>query len=179
MLVLTDGCHNAGVTPETVVRAARASESTTVSRLGWDSERPPRQIRLVDLELPLRVYPGDRYTITGYIQATGLEGRTVQLQLERTTMDDQPLDPAVQMDRRITIGADGEIVPIQFEVVPDDIGRQKWSMRVTAPNESDDLDPRDNQRTSTVQVVERKSKVLLVAGGPTREYRFLRNLLFP
>ena len=177
VLLLTDGCHNAGVTPETVVKAASEND-VPLFPIGLGSERPPRQIRLVDLEIPLRVYPGDRYTITGYVQASGLAGRTVQLQLERTTMNDQPLDPPLQMDRRITLGTDGEILPVQFEVVPDDIGRHKWSMRVSAANESDDLDPRDNQRTSTVQVVERKSKVLLVAGGPSREYRFLRNLLF-
>jgi hypothetical protein len=32
--------------------------------------------------------------------------------------------------------------------------------------------------TANVEVVERKTRVLLVAGGPSREFRFLRNLLY-
>ncbi|MDP7020004.1 MAG: VWA domain-containing protein, partial [Pirellulaceae bacterium] len=36
----------------------------------------------------------------------------------------------------------------------------------------------DNHRASQVQVVDRKTQVLLIAGGPSREFRFLRNLLF-
>ena len=40
-------------------------------------------------------------------------------------------------------------------------------------------DPRDNCRTiGRVEVIERKNRVLIVAGGPTREYQFVRNLLY-
>ena len=49
-------------------------------------------------------------------------------------------------------------------------------MQVAAP--SDDGNPRDNLREAEVAVVDRQTRVLLVAGGPTRDYQFLRNQLF-
>ncbi len=174
IIVVTDGCHNAGVTPESVVAAAQAA-NVPLFPVGMGSEKSPRSVRVVDLELPPRVYPGDRFTVIGYLQANGLSGRTMDLSLEQRTMDDQPT--SLKLDRRVTLGSDGEILPVQFEVTPDSVGRFKWVLQAIA-NENDDLDARDNIKQGTVQVVERKSRVLILAGGPTREYRFLRNLLF-
>jgi len=41
-----------------------------------------------------------------------------------------------------------------------------------------DTNPADNAYESEVRVVEPNSTVLILAGGPTREYQFVRNLLF-
>ncbi len=41
----------------------------------------------------------------------------------------------------------------------------------------EDKDPTDNQREVDVDIVDRKNRVLLFAGGPTREYQFVRNML--
>ena len=174
IVVVTDGCHNAGITPESVIKAAQA-DNIRIFPVGMGSEKQPRSIRLVDLEIPPRVYPGDRYTITGYVQADGLEGRTIQLSLNEVTPDGE--STGQQLERRVTLGADGEITPVQFEITPDKVGRFKWVMHVDVP-ERDDLDASDNTKQGRVEVVERKSRVLLLAGGPTRDYRFLRNLLY-
>jgi len=40
------------------------------------------------------------------------------------------------------------------------------------------IHPDDNSGSAVVEIVERRTNVLLIAGGPTREYRFLRNQLF-
>ncbi len=176
LIVLTDGQHNAGATPESVIKVAQAAE-VPIYPIGMGSEKQPRNVRLVDLEAPPRVYPGDRFNLTGYLQADGLSGRTVRVRLTQRTLDDKPMDPPVELDRRVTLGEDGQIQPIQFELLPDSIGRHRWTMQIEA-SEADDLDLRDNQKSSTVQVVERRSRVLLFAGGPMRDYRFLRNLLY-
>ena len=41
-----------------------------------------------------------------------------------------------------------------------------------------DAQPNDDQRSATVEVADTKNRVLLLAGGPTREYRFVRSVLF-
>lgn len=41
-----------------------------------------------------------------------------------------------------------------------------------------DLDAADNQQTCFVQIVDRKTKLLIVAGGPTREYQFCAHDVF-
>ena len=48
--------------------------------------------------------------------------------------------------------------------------------RVQAP--PGDRNPADNLREADIEIVDRKNHVLLLAGGPTREYQFLRNQLF-
>lgn len=176
IVLVTDGQHNAGISPEALIKAAQTAE-VPVYPVGMGSERQPRSVRLVDLEAPARVYPGDRFTIAGYLQANGLSGRTVDVTLTQRTMEDAPTDPPVAYDRRVTLQDDGQISALQFEVVPDKVGRTKWVMEVKT-SENDDLDTRDNIKQSTVQVVERKSRVLLIAGGPNRDYRFLRNQLY-
>jgi hypothetical protein len=49
-------------------------------------------------------------------------------------------------------------------------------LRLSPP--PDDSNPRDNEREAEVDVVERKTRVLLFASGPMRDYQYLRNQLF-
>ena len=53
--------------------------------------------------------------------------------------------------------------------------RSCFSLRVKAP--PDDGNPRDNEREAEIEVVDRKTRVLLFASGPMRDYQFLRNQL--
>ena len=41
-----------------------------------------------------------------------------------------------------------------------------------------ELDKKDNEKTAKVEIVDRKTKVLLFASGPARGFIFLRNQLF-
>ena len=49
-------------------------------------------------------------------------------------------------------------------------------MRIHATD--DDRDASDNEKSAAVQVVERRTRVLLIAGGPMRDFQFLHNMLF-
>ena len=66
--------------------------------------------------------------------------------------------------------------PLRFQVVPREQGVRNYEVRVVPPEQ--DSNSRDNQRSAKVQIVERKNQVLLIASGPSREYRFLRDLLY-
>ncbi len=174
IVLLTDGRSNGGTDPLNSLAAARDAE-IPLYPVGMGSDRSPRNVRVVDLEAPARVYPNDGFTITGYLQANGLSGRNVRVQLI-STADAADAPETVEEERRIELADDGQIQPLQFTITPDAIGRRRWTLRVLAPTE--DLEPADNQRGTTVEVVERKNRVMLLAGGPQRDYRFLRNLLF-
>ncbi len=174
IVAITDGRNNSGLDPIEMIAPA-AEAQIPLFAVGLGSDRSPQNVRVVDVEAPPRVYPDDNFTITGYLQASGFAGRTVRVQLISTS--DSPDAPeTVQEERRVPLSEDGQIQPIRFTVAPEAIGRRRWTVRVAAPAE--DLEPADNQRAARVEVVERKNRVLLLAGGPLREYRFLRNLLF-
>jgi hypothetical protein len=129
------------------------------------------------VEAPPRVYPGDKFTVNGLLRATGMEDRMVTVELVSSPVGSEPGDDELlEEERRVKLGADGEEMAMKFDVTPETEGRRVFTFRVLAPSE--DRDQRDDEKRTTVEVVERKNRVLLVAGGPTREFRFLRNLLF-
>ncbi len=182
IVVATDGGQNAGVAGEVAARLAQTA-GIPVYAVGLGSDQQPVNARVVDLEAPRRVYPGDKFQLTGYVQAYGLAGRPVTVQLY-SAAGDAALDEADSLrdhagfeeERSIRLPADGELVSLQFEVTPAEPGARQYLLRVVAPDQ--DVEARDDQKVARVQVVERRSRVLLVAGGPSREFRFLRNQLF-
>ena len=80
IILLTDGGNNAGVDP---IQAAAtiANSPTEVHVIGLGSERLPANVRVADLLAPPRIFPGDSFSITGYLQSQGLEGEIAQVEL--------------------------------------------------------------------------------------------------
>ena len=180
IVLYTDGRSNAGEDVEIAVRSA-STYNIPLFPVGVGSNEQAKNIRVVDIEAPERVYPGDNFKITGYIQAYGAENRSVTVDLVsrpvNTASDDSSRDK-IEDQIQLDLADDGETRPVEFELEPDDSlqGKRDYVIRVQAP--PDDKNERDNQRSATVEIVDRRTKVLLLAGGPTREYRFLRNMLF-
>ncbi len=176
IVLFTDGGNNEGIDLSAAIAAARDGRIPIYS-VGMGSDRKPVNVRVVDVEAPKRVYPGDRFPVTGYVQAYGMEGRTVDVELvSGPEGSDDEADEAFEEAKRVTLDEDGRVVTVKFDVTPDTEGTRVYKLRVKPPR--DDLNSEDNMQTAQVQVVDDKNKVLLLAGGPSREYRFLRNLLF-
>jgi hypothetical protein len=179
VVLVTDGGQNAGPAPEAVLPTAREAR-IPVFPIGVGSDRPPSNVRVSDLSSPPRAYPGDRYTVTGYVQAQRMAGRVVTVELLARDAGDGPgkpsAAPSVEATERVTLAGDGEVVPVPVELIPDRIGRRTLIFRIQPP--PGDQNPDDNQREADVEIVDRKNRVLLMAGGPGRDYQFLRSLLF-
>jgi len=177
IVVFTDGRNNAGDDLETVIRAVRDSQ-IPIYPVGLGSDRQVQNVRVVDIEAPTRAFPGDRFTITGYIQASGLEGTSIGVELISRPAGTEPgsANEKVEQQQRIDLGTDGQTQAIEFELEPEGAGEREYTFRATVPAE--DNNELDNQRSATVEIIDRRTRVLLFAGGPTREYRFLRNLLY-
>ena len=68
----------------------------------WPSARPPRRPRFVSATwLRRRVYPGDAFQVTGYLQSQGLNGRavTVELSVLNTGREGSNAEPALEKSR--------------------------------------------------------------------------------
>lgn len=177
VIVISDGGQNAGI--ETQIAIAEAQDAAIpIYTVGLGSDKLPQNVKLVDIEAPQRVYPGDEFTLTAYVQGTGLAGSQAQLRLfsgpAEATESELVEDLAQQQTLRL--GEDTDVAPVAFKLKPPELGRRQYQVRVATS--ASDHDPRDNQRTVVVEVVDRKTKVLLLAGGPAREFRFLRNQLY-
>jgi hypothetical protein len=185
IVVVTDGGNNTGADCDLSARLAQAA-GIPLFAVGLGSDQQPMNARVVDLEAPKRVFPGDKFTLTGYLQAYGMRGRSVNVRLLSTAPDlavknDQELQElgdkaTIEEERSVSLGEDGAMMSLQFEVTPEEVGARQFVLQVLPG--SNDLESGDNLKTARVTIIERKSRVLLIAGGPSREYSFLRNQLF-
>lgn len=175
VVVMTDGQHNSGIDPSAAVAVAREMR-VPVHTVGLGSLIQPVNVRVSDLVAPVRAFPGDPYTVTGDLQAQGLAGKSVAVRLfSRDATAPASSEGKLEANQNITLGGDGEVVPVRFELTSSEAGRRTLELRVIAPPE--DSDPADNVREADVEIVDRQTRVLLFAGGPSREYQFLRNQL--
>ncbi|MEX2112752.1 MAG: vWA domain-containing protein [Pirellulales bacterium] len=176
VVVFSDGGQNSGVDPSGAIALARDAK-IPIFTVGLGSDRRPANVRVGDLVAPTRAYPGDSFQVTGYLQSEGLDDRNVTVELiSRAAGAAGALDEGkVEGTQRVTLGGRGEVVPVKFDITPAENGRRMYRFGVNAPPE--DTNDKDNAQEVDIEIVDRKSKVLLVASGPTREYVFLRNQL--
>lgn len=177
IVLFSDGQQNTGIEHSSATALARVAE-IPIFTVGLGSARRPLNVRVVDLEAPERVYPGDRFTIAGYIQANNYSGSTIEARLTSYPTGDaeDAREVTVEAERTVELGGDGEIVTVRFEVHPDQTGRRTYELAIQPPPR--DHNPLDDAKTANVEVIERRSRVLILAGGPTREYQFLRTYLY-
>lgn len=175
VLVITDGQNNAGTSPSDAVSVAQLN-GVPIYAIGLGSAASPRNVRMVDVEAPKRVFPGDNFRVTALLQSSGLEGQTATIQLRRMSATDREASFAIEQERAFELQADETIQPIRFEVTPDTLGEWVYEVRVIPPES--DTNSTDNEFETQVRVVEPRTTVLLMASGPTREYQFVRNMLY-
>jgi hypothetical protein len=176
VVVFSDGGQNSGVDPSAAIAAAREAK-IPIFAVGIGSDKRPANVRVSDLVAPARAYPEDSFHITGYLQSEGLADRTVAVDLvSRATGTAGKNDEGkLEATERVTLGGRGEVVPVKIEIASAEKGRRVYRLHVKAPPE--DGNSADDQQEVDVEIVDRKTKVLLIASGPTREYIFLSNQL--
>lgn len=187
IVVATDGQSNGGVDVNAAVASARRAE-VALYPVGLGSSAAPINVRVVDLDAPRRVYPGDNFVVTAVLQGSGPAPVDVEVQLldgldqsssesDTRAADGKISPPGDAVDsQKVQVKNDGTLTGVRFELEPKSVGRRRLAIRIVAPTE--DNNTLDDIRDARYEVVSRKLKVMVIAGGPTREYRFVRNLLY-
>lgn len=70
----------------------------------------------------------------------------------------------------------GKQFAVEFKVDPQPVGKYLYSLRIRPGDREQNL--KDNSRECEVDVMDRKTRVLIFAGGPMREYQFLTAALY-
>ena len=174
IVMVTDGAQNGGIAADTALKLARDA-GIPIFTVGMGADRQPKNVRLSDFNGPPRAFPNDSFTLTGLIQAVGLKNRAVDVELYSRRATESAEAYALTDSQRLTLGAEGEMTPVTFELSADAPGRYTYELRIAQLAE--DRNPTDNRQEVDVEIVTRKNRVLLWASGPSREYRFLRNQL--
>lgn len=174
VVLFSDGGQNRGTEPLEIADVA-AERQAPIYTVGVGSAAPRRNVRVQEFSAPARVYPDDKATVNCLIQHEGFTGRSVDVEFyaREAGLGDVAGDRVGR--ERITFSEAGEVVPVSFDFEPVEVGRLALQVRIVAP--PDDQYSADNQREAEVEVVDTESRVLLIASGAARDYRFLRNQL--
>lgn len=181
MVLLTDGGQNRGLDLSTAAEAAAAA-NVRVHSIGFGPNEAPANLVLAELIAPERAYPGDTLTMQAVVRAQDMSGQQIELQTLRriaphgkdtnqpTAVDWELIDTQV-----LPIDSDDVLQTVRIETQPGEPGEYVYEVRALPTPRESQTD--DNAQQAEVSVIDRETRVLLFAGGPARDYRFLRNQL--
>ncbi|QDU79697.1 hypothetical protein Pla110_14110 [Polystyrenella longa] len=175
--VFSDGGANAGISVDTANEMSRATNSRIVS-VGVGGTAQPLNLQLTKVQAPSQVHIKDPFELTVFLQSFGLAGKTAKLELLMRPESQIDEEPALIETKEVQLLEDGLPVEVQFEQNPTVVGAFEYLIRGSVSAERSEITEDDNILRRSVTVEDKKTKVLLIASGPMRDYRFVRNMLF-
>lgn len=163
VVLLSDGADNGGnLGPETVEALRRAR--IPVHAVGFGSERPERDVEILDAGLPERVLPGSRMLLTLTLRQSGFRGQTARLAIRD--------GGAVLAQKDVKLPGDGET---WRETVALNAGKAGVrTLTVAAGTLEGETNSRNNAVERIVDVRDRKPRILYFEGEPRWEMKFIR-----
>jgi len=172
IVVVSDGRFNHGEPVEVIAQYAR-DKRIPIYTVGIGDPSPPRNVAIAAVEAPPNVFVQDPFKVTTHLRAEGLDGETLTVELlqrepgqdEHRTLDTQ----------QVNVPAGGQIPPLVFNHKIDAATEARLVVRVAA-HEAETI-AEDNSKEVTVRALANQMRVLLVAGAPSWEYRYVSRLL--
>lgn len=175
VVLITDGGNNAGVDPQSAAEAAVAGKVRVIT-VGVGSPRKPVMLQLAELQAPTHVHIGDGFTLTAFVSGQGLAGQPLVVELLSRPEADEG-EPVVIQTREEQLLEDGVPISVAFDYTPTEAGRRMFRIRVRPAKKVADLAEENVQEEVAIEIIDRKTRALLIAGGPMRDYQFVRTLL--
>lgn len=181
VIVLSDGRDTQSSTQTADDWRARAERTKVpVFTVAVGDDRPPVAIRITDVQAPDEARPDDRFPVRVEVDGEGLAGEPVEVLLDVTkpSGEKRTLRPNLRPGEALTFkpGAPAH-ARAEFDVdQPAAEGVWKFVARVPRDRREIFAAREHTSEPATVNVVKRKLRLLLFAGGPTRDYQFARAL---
>lgn len=174
VVLLSDGQSNAGENASLVARELGDREAP-VHAIGFGSRTPLLNLAVRDLASPSRAYPSDEVRLVALVESQAAVGKTTSVTLTvRPAGNDASAATLLETRTLGPIQADGATT-LEFIVTPDAEGTFEYQVAVE-PLSGEPVTA-DNVAVAEVTVVDRLLRVLLAAGGPMRDFRYLRDQL--
>ncbi len=173
VVVLTDGGINQGASAEEIARFAN-DRRLAVHTIGVGDPAVPRNVRITEIQAPQNAFKQDPFAVTATLTSQGIEGETIHVNLRERNASDGGEGRIVDT-RILPVGTGGALGTVTFERRQERVGRFTYS--VEAPPVEDESITEDNSKQTTVNVIDTRTRVLLIAGGPSWDYRYVTTLL--
>ncbi len=176
VVVISDGRMTAGEDLPSVASFLQ-EKNIPVHTVGVGDPAPSRNIRVNSILASERVFAGDPVAVDVQLSQLGYGNEEVEVQLfDSFSPDAATVGPKRQVKSatvRFKPGQDSTTA--RFTLDLKETGAHRLSARVAVRQE--ETFDNDNEASAPVEVIEEASRVLLVSGAPSYEYRFLLNLL--
>ena len=176
IVIFSDGGLNAGISASAAQKHAR-EKGTRLIAVGVGSTKPPVNLQVAGIQGPSDVHLGDAFELSAFVKAEGLTGETVEVEFLVKPADDPQAEPTQIAVEELQIAEDNVPVELRFQRTPSTAGKVEFLVRARPKRTIRESRLDDNQQSRTVNVIERNLCVLIIAGGPMRDYRFVRNML--
>jgi len=173
VVLLSDGGFNQGAPPEDVARFAR-DRQVAIHTVGIGDPASPRNVRVAEILAPENVFKQDPFAVSARFAAQGLDGETIRVELREHNATAGGEGRTVAT-KEIVVGTEGAMEPARFERRSERVGRFVYTVEIPVLESESVAD--DNSKQVTVNVIDSRTRVLLVSGGPSWEYSFLSRLL--
>lgn len=186
LIVLSDGQINRGADTDAVAELLTA-RGAPVFAVGVGAEAEPFNARVLAVRGPGSVPLGDPFPLEVEVAANaprlsnpGDEASSasasgaLEVVVERVSLTQQA-EAATEIERRRLDLDPRGVAAATFEIVPESTGAQIYRARIA--DARDEATQSDNQRSVVVDVVDDQLRVLIVAGRPSYEYRYVTRLL--
>lgn len=202
-IVISDGQSNSkadyAARMEFLSRVNNPKRVIPVITVGVGNFRVPTSIRIDDINAPEEARPDDRFKVRVPVVSTGLPGEPFEVTLEATRIQDALGKEVKEQTYVLPIGkgvfkgaGDQQQGTVEFEIDVQELKgllakedakgdlEGRWQFKAKVPRHKNEPfpDPHHVSDPVTVQVQKRALRVLMFAGGATREYQFLRSILY-
>ncbi|MCH7990194.1 MAG: hypothetical protein IID46_13725, partial [Planctomycetes bacterium] len=178
IVVFSDGGSNAGVDPAAAHDLAMKLNVPIIT-VGIGSISEPVNLQVVSIQVPSDVSKDDPYELSALIQGRGIAGSAVRVDLlKRSLGQGEDEQPKVVATQEVVMPQDGFPLQVKFDRRPEEEGSVEYTVRAVLNSRIAEFREDDNEKRKKVNVIDRNTGVLLIAGGPMRDYRFLRNMLY-
>lgn len=163
VVLFSDGGHNLGRDPVQL----SAELGVPVYALGVGGEEVPVDVQLVDVHIPDTGYVGQRQQIDAKVRSWGYEGQRVEVQL---------YEGERLLERQsLRLESAGQVQRVSFAVTPQQAGPRIF--RVVVAPVAGEFATADNEALAVTHILAGRTRVLLLAGGPSADVAFLRRSL--
>ncbi len=174
VVLIGDGRRNLGPSGVESARLIGQRRVPVTLVLGIGDPSPTTAVELARVDAPEKVFQKDPFRISATLQVQGYDGVDVPVTLSRVSPDGTAVQVAT---RHARLSAAEPQARIEFDALTsEEPGPSNWLIALRPPDGEAFL-PERHERQVRIETLAEQTRVLLLAGGPTHEYRILRDTL--
>lgn len=172
IVLLTDGRFNHGEWTGNVGRFL-AGRDLPLSAVGIGDPAEPVNARVVQIAAARSAFKNDPFDVTVRVDARGVADQSIRLELFEQ-LDDKSRE--LIEARTLQPGADGKFAPAVFERKVKDPGSVRYIARIEPLAFESVTSDNERELSPAVRILDDQMRVLLIAGSPSYDYRFLSRM---